>query len=143
MSPPRRAPHPFGDARTQRTGLPHSNAPGLLPRAAPRLSEPAWTRRVEARILHGTGDTMADAGGRPDAHRGPRTTGPHPAPSPTPQSTRAGAAGWLACCRYAAWEISTRTTVPIVLVALARGLAIATDVLRGRVVTVRSQRRRA
>ena len=70
MSPPRRAPHPFGDARTQRTGLPHSNAPGLLPRAAPRLSEPAWTRRVEARILHGTGDTMADAGGRPDAQRG-------------------------------------------------------------------------
>jgi hypothetical protein len=44
---------------------------------------------------------------------------------------------------YAAWEISTRTTVPIVLVALARGLAIATDVLRGRVVTVCSQRRRA
>ena len=27
MSPPRRAPPPFGDARTQRTGLPHANDP--------------------------------------------------------------------------------------------------------------------
>jgi hypothetical protein len=98
-----RAPHPFGDSRTQRTGISNSNAPDLLPRAASLLSEPDWTRSADARILHGTGDTMADAGGRHDAHTGPRTTGPPPAPLPTPQPTRAGAAGRLACWAHASW----------------------------------------
>ena len=98
-----RAPNPFGDSRTQRTGIPNSNAPGLLPRAAPLLSEPDWTRSADARILHGTGDTMAAAGGMHDAHTGSRTTGPPPAPLHTPQPTRAGAAGRLACCAHASW----------------------------------------
>ena len=78
---PRCVPHPCGDSRTHRTGIPNSNAPGFLPRVAPLLSEPAWTRRADARILHGTGDTMADAGGRHDAPTGPRTTGLPPAPA--------------------------------------------------------------
>ena len=50
--------------------------------------------------------------------------------------------GWRAG-RMRHGETSTRTTVPLALVALARGLAIAADALRGLAVTVRPQRRRA
>ncbi len=86
---------------------------------------------------------MADAGGRHDAPTGPRTTGPPPAPPPTPQPHElVRQVGWRAV-RMRHGETSTRTTVPLALVALARGLAIAADALRGRAVTVRPQRRRA
>jgi len=86
---------------------------------------------------------MADAGGRHDAPTGPRTTGPPPAPPPTPQPHElVRQVGWRAG-RMRHGETSTRTTVPLALVALARGLAIAADALRGLAVTVRPQRRRA
>jgi hypothetical protein len=50
--------------------------------------------------------------------------------------------GWRAV-RMRHGETSTRTTVPLALVALVRGLAITADALRGLAVTVRPQRRRA
>ncbi len=50
--------------------------------------------------------------------------------------------GWRAG-RMRHGETSPRTTVPLALVALAHGLAIAADALRGLAATVRPQRRRA
>ncbi len=86
---------------------------------------------------------MADAGDTHDTHTGPRTTGPPPAlPLRRSQYELARQVGWCAVSRCHR-ETSTRTTVPIALVALARGLAIATDALRGLAVTVRPQCRRA